>query len=223
MSPSSFAIVLLAAFLHAAWNAIVKGSADRLLATWAVVAAAAVVNLPLLVAVGLPNAETWPYLVGSVTIHTGYNLALAKAYVHADLAVAYPIARGSAPLLVTLFGALLLDDPTPLAGVVGVVAVSLSLLVLVSNRPVRDATWPAITGLTIAGYTLFDGAGVRANGDSLQYIGLGFVLHASVLTIIVLWRRGPKAMTRAVRIQPVRVLLGEPARPARTCWSCTPR
>ena len=44
-------------------------------------------------------------LAGSAVLHVGYNAFLAEAYAHADLSQAYPLARGSAPLIVAAVSA----------------------------------------------------------------------------------------------------------------------
>lgn len=208
MSTTAFVLVLTAAVLHAAWNAIVKASTDRLVTTWAVVTAAALVNVPVLLVVGLPDRDVWWFVAASAAIHVGYNGALVVAYERADFSIAYPIARGTAPLVVTLGGAAVLADPTTAQGVAGVALVSLSLGVLATGRPMRHTTWAVVTGLAIAAYTIVDGAGVRANGDSLQYIGALFVVHAFVLSVVVLRQRGLTAMREAMITQPGRLLIG---------------
>lgn len=206
MSVSGLALVLIAALLHAAWNAIVKASGDRLIAAWSVVVAAALGNLPVLAIVGLPSLDVWPFLAASAAVHIAYNLTLVTAYDRADLSVAYPIARGTAPLLVMVGGILLLGDPAVPSGVLGVGLVSAGLAILASERPIRHARWALATGATIALYTVIDGAGVRANGNAAQFIGAVFVLHAIPLTVIVGRTRGLDAMRVAIRSQPGRLL-----------------
>jgi hypothetical protein len=47
--------------------------------------------------------ESYPYLAGGIMLHAGYQLFLLKSYQTGDLTQVYSIARGSAPLLVTVF------------------------------------------------------------------------------------------------------------------------
>lgn len=208
MAATAVLLVLSAAVLHATWNAIVKSNADGLIAAWAVSAAGAVANFPLLAVVGLPDRGVWILVAVSAVLHVLYSLSLVAAYKRADLSVAYPIARGLAPLIVTVGGFILLDDALTVRGVLGVVLVSAGLGVLASTRPIRHAGWAVITGVFIAAYTLVDGAGVRANGDSAQYIGLGFVVLAVALTLVVARIRGVAAMRAAVVAQPIRLAVG---------------
>ena len=48
----------------------------------------------------MPAPESWPYIAAGITLHLCYQLFLLVAYRDGDLTQVYPIARGSAPLLV---------------------------------------------------------------------------------------------------------------------------
>src|SRR3954470_21895496 len=90
-------LVLVAALLHASWNALLHGNRDRFLSmTWMSIAIAAVSTVIVLFA-PLPPAAAWPYVVASGLVHIGYNASLVHAYRRGDLAQAYPVARGSSP------------------------------------------------------------------------------------------------------------------------------
>ncbi len=208
MSTASFLLVLVAALLHAGWNSVVKSGTDRLLTVWGVVVFAGLLGIPILAVVGLPHTSVVPYLAATTVVHIGYDLTLIGAYQRADFSVAYPIARGSAPLMVTVLSAVFLGDRVDALGIAGVIAVSASLLVVASGRPLHHSTWAIATGATIALYTLIDGAGVRANGSSASYIMAGFVLHAIGLSLIVWNRRGLPAMADALRAEPLRLFVG---------------
>ena len=107
-------LVLAAAGLHAVWNLTLHRTEDRV-ATMAVsglVAGAALLPAALVA----PPWTVAPLIVLSAVAEAGYGLALAAAYRRGALAVAYPIGRGTAPLLVTLGGWLVLaEPPTPTA------------------------------------------------------------------------------------------------------------
>lgn len=90
--------VLLGALLHASWNALVKSRNDTFLATVLVGGAAGLLSaLGLLLA-----AASWPYIAASIAIQLAYHALLVAAYRNGDLSHAYPLMRGSAPLLVAL-------------------------------------------------------------------------------------------------------------------------
>jgi len=99
-------LVLFAALLHASWNAMLHGNADRFLSmTWMSIAIA-VVSTVVILFTPWPASAAWPYIVTSGLVHIVYNVTLVRSYRRNDLAHAYPIARGSSPLLVALGAAL---------------------------------------------------------------------------------------------------------------------
>jgi len=196
MPLDAFLLTLTAAALHAGWNLVVKSGSDRIMAALAVTAGAATLSVPVVVFVGPPSRDAIPFLVASAIVHTAYLLALTKAYERADFALAYPIARGSAPLLVTIGGVMFAGDELTVLGVVGVAIVATSILSLVQRRGGGQRVDAAlITGLCIASYSVIDGKAVRVTGSSLRYVALLFVLHFAVLLgVIVVRRRGIPAV-----------------------------
>src|SRR5262245_44817108 len=101
-----FVAVLAAAACHAGWNALLKLHLEPIVSTVLVATASGLIALPLVLALDLPSAAAWPYVLASVVIHVGYFLALAEAYRHGDLGQVYPIARGTAPLVTALVASL---------------------------------------------------------------------------------------------------------------------
>ncbi|MGB3386840.1 MAG: EamA family transporter, partial [Pseudaminobacter sp.] len=91
MEPIVFMAVLLAAAFHAGWNAIVKIDLDRFLSVTLISLSACIIALPMLPFVAVPHAATWPWLLVSITLHTGYKLFLIQAYRAGDLGQVYPI------------------------------------------------------------------------------------------------------------------------------------
>ena len=100
MSTTVFIAVIAAAALHAVWNAFAKGGHDKHLSMTAVVLGHTPIALAILAIVPMPAPESWPYLLGGIVLHTGYQLFLLAAYRIGDLTQVYPIARGTAPLIV---------------------------------------------------------------------------------------------------------------------------
>ena len=163
------ALVLLAAFMHAGWNAMLHGSKDRYLSmAWmcvamSVLAAVTIFFLPL------PAAASWPYIAVSGIVHVFYNLFLVRAYETGDLSTAYPIARGTSPLLVTSGAFMFANEDLTLLHAFGTVLVSAGILVLALQRSEvtrRGLTTAGLTGATIAFYTVVDGLGVRQAGGT---------------------------------------------------------
>ncbi len=201
MSPLVTALVLGAALLHASWNAIIKASRDVMLDTALVAAGACVLSLPLIVAMPAPAGASWPFLAASVAIHVGYFATLARAYRVGDLGHAYPLMRGTAPLLVALFGLALLNERPSTAVWTGIVLISagiLSLGLLQEGRARRDATlWALANAVIIAGYTLVDGAGVRLSGTAAGYVAWLFVLQGPIFIGCVVFLRQRAALDYA--------------------------
>ncbi len=181
MSPLVTALVLGSALLHAGWNAVIKSSRDVTLDTALVAAGASILSLPLIVAVPVPARASWPFLAASIVIHIGYFTTLARAYRVGDLGHAYPLMRGTAPLLVALFGVVLLNEHPSEVTWLGIVLISFGILsigLLKKGRAQRDATaWALMNAAIIAGYTLVDGAGVRLSASAAGYVAWGFLLQ----------------------------------------------
>lgn len=201
--------VLVGALLHASWNALVKSSTDKALDTALIHLLGSIAALPLVVWLGWPEPQSWPYIAASVTIHVAYYLLLTGAYKNGDLGLTYPLMRGTAPLLVALASVATLGEHLSLAGWLGVVGVSVGVLVLglpgklllaahadhaaqvaLRNKAVAFALANAVI---IAIYTVIDAKGARASGNALQYVVALFVLDGWPFALIVLARRGKAA------------------------------
>ncbi|AKU21445.1 EamA family transporter [Massilia sp. NR 4-1] len=110
MNPTVVAIVLLAAFLHAGWNALVKAGKDAFLTSVLVASGAALISLAALPFLPAPAPASLPYVVASTIIHFFYYGLLSAAYRHGDMSLAYPLMRGSAPLMVAIASRPLLGE-----------------------------------------------------------------------------------------------------------------
>lgn len=191
------AAVLFGALLHASWNALVKGSTDKALDTALIHLVGSVVAIPMLIVVGLPPREAWPFILTSMVIHIGYYIALTGAYKHGDLGLTYPLMRGTAPLLVALSAGITLGETlSPLAWA-GVLGVSCGVLALGLSRHALDSPKAVAFALSnaviIALYTVVDGLGVRASaaggGNALQYVVALFVIDGWPFALLVFARR----------------------------------
>ena len=146
-------IVLFAALLHASWNAMLHGNRDRFLSmTWMSIAIASVATL-LILFTPRPADAAWPYIVASGLVHIVYNVTLVRSYRRNDLAEAYPIARGSSPLLVTLGAALFAHEAIGPLHALGIAMISggIIALALQGSHVSRAGALAALTtGVTIA-------------------------------------------------------------------------
>jgi phosphonate utilization associated putative membrane protein len=190
--------VLLAALLHAGWNALVKSSPDKALDTAALHVMGALVVLPILAVTGLPPAAAWPFLVASMLIHVGYYISLTGAYEHGDLGLTYPLMRGLGPMLVALSSGLVIGERLSPAAWVGAGGICAGVLLLGLSRQAlarpKALAFALANATAIAMYTVVDGLGVRAathaGGNALQYVATLFLLNGWPFTALVVHRRG---------------------------------
>lgn len=196
MTPFVLAAVLLAALVHALWNALVKAQPDKFAAAAMVAIGAGVVAVPIIVVAPLPHAAAWPYIAASSLIHVGYFALVASAYRAADLGVAYPLTRGSAPPLTALLAFLLLGETLGAHQWLAVVAIAAGIVALSADALLRGG----LTGATalaafgnagvIVVYTLVDGLGARAAGDAFAYVSWMLAGTAILLLVLMLALRG---------------------------------
>lgn len=186
--------VLFGALLHASWNALVKSSADKALDTALIHLLGSLIAIPMVLWLGWPRAEAWPYIVASVTIHIAYYIALTGAYKHGDLGLTYPLMRGTAPLLVALSATLTVGEHLSFMAWAGVLGISCGVLALGLSRHAIDSPRAVAFALgnavVIAIYTVVDALGARVSGDALRYVAALFVLDGWPFALLVLRRRG---------------------------------
>jgi len=190
MAPSVVAIVLCGALLHAGWNALVKKGRDPFLSSVLVASGAGLISLPLLPFLAQPAAASWPYALASTVIHYAYYGLLAAAYRHGDMSHAYPLMRGSAPLLVAIASMPLLGEHLSITQYAAVACISGGIFGLwFATRPAapdkadtgsrrRATVYALLNALVIATYTLIDGLGARASAAPAAYVMWLHVLSA---------------------------------------------
>jgi drug/metabolite transporter (DMT)-like permease len=192
-------LVLVAAVMHAAWNALVKGGNDKTVGLAAVLFVGALVGAVVVVIRPLPSDDAWPWLFGSALTHGAYYTCLLGAYRTSDLGHAYPIARGSAPVLVALASVVVLDVPLAPLELFGAALVSggiASLALAAGSKAKREAVlWALATGVTIAIYTVLDGTGARRSGDPVSYAGWSFVVQLPGIFVLALVAGRARVMT----------------------------
>jgi drug/metabolite transporter (DMT)-like permease len=196
--------VLLAALLHATWNAMAHAVPDRLVGFALIGTAYLIAGGAMAAAAPLPAAGSWPYLIGSVLLHVLYILLLMRSFMLGDFGQVYPLARGTAVAVVAVLATVAVGEAMPPVRLVGVILVCLGLIALVAPLGrTAHAELPAVvaalgTGVMIAGYTTVDGVGVRGSGSVLGYTGWLFLLQGAALPILAYARRG-RGLTRQAR------------------------
>lgn len=179
MSLHVFAIILLGAALHATWNAVVKGGADKLLTTCMITSVASLIALASVPFLALPARESWPFIGASVIFQVLYFVLVASTYRIADMSQTYPIMRGTAPLLVATVSVLVLAESLSAFGWLGIAVISLGILSMAAAPSAGQKTGlvlALINAGVIACYTLIDGVGVRKSGAPVAYTLWVFLL-----------------------------------------------
>lgn len=196
MSFGVFAAVLAAALVHAGWNILVKGAADKLAMTVSVAIGAGVIAAAVLPFLSLPAPESWPFLGVSVLLQSIYYLLIARAYRIADMSLAYPLMRGAAPLVVAMFGAAVFGET--LGGgqwmAVGLISAGVIALAFGAFRQplaIAGATTALCNAVIIAAYTLVDASGARLSGAPVAYALLLAVL-TGMLTVALTFAGGAR-------------------------------
>ncbi|WP_432025414.1 EamA family transporter [Streptomyces sp. 1222.5] len=195
MTPLVTAAVLLAAVTHASWNAIAHRITDKLVGFTLISGGGVLIGLAVAPFVARPAAAAWPFLLASAVVHIAYYALLMTSFRLGDFGQAYPIARGSAPLVVTVLAAVFAHE-LPSGWAAAGIAVSclgltgVSLWGLRGRRPDWAAIGAALaTGLTIAVYTVLDGLGVRAAHSPLGYIAWLMAIQGVVIPAYMYVRR----------------------------------
>lgn len=196
MTPAVTLVVLVAAFFHASWNAIIRMRGDKLVSMTLLVLAAGVLALPGLFVFPLLPRAAWPYVVTSAIVHLGYNTFLALAYHHGELTKVYPLVRGSAPVVTLAVSLLFLDEAVDASEAAGVIVVGLGIMLLAFDGGWRKfiaspqtLVYAAGTSLCITAYTLSDGLGARLADNAHQYVVWLFVLDMLPTAAVVLMIR----------------------------------
>lgn len=204
MSLTVTLLVLLAALLHAIWNAVVKSGADRLSTMAYVTAGGTLVMLPLLYFTPFPSPAMWSVIGLSLIIHLGYKLFLIKAYSHGSLGQVYPLARGLAPAIVTLVGFIFLDEDLATHAFAGIGIIILGILSLAIPRRGEafnhhGVFYAIATSFFIAAYTLNDGLGGRMEQGPNVYAIWLMALDGVLLWMVAIWRRPVADLLRPSR------------------------
>jgi uncharacterized membrane protein len=210
MPISALLLALAAAVVHATWNLLLSGEEDVHSASAVAVSSGVVVFAPVAALTWRLHSAAIPYMAASGTLETIYLALLATGYSVAAMSFVYPIARGSAPVLVLVIGVIALGTPVSGLAACGVLVVAIGIVLV---RGVRSAGRPRDLGLAlsvgacIAGYTLVDKHGIT-HGNPIAYLEVVFTL-VSLAYVAGVWRvRGRRAVRAAVNVRSVLAGIG---------------
>lgn len=200
MPAAAFALAVGSAFVHALWNLLLARARDSEAATAVALVVGALTFAPVAVLTWDIEAAALPYLASSAALEVAYFALLAGAYERGELSLIYPVARGSAPVLVAIFSVVLLGTALHALTVLGVLLVAAGVLLVRGVSPLhpgdrRHVGMALAVGSTIAAYTLFDKAGLR-HAKPFTYLEL-VVLPAAIAYPLWIARRKGRAALRA--------------------------
>ncbi|QYR22899.1 DMT family transporter [Paenibacillus sp. sptzw28] len=165
MNAAAISLVMVSGMFHASWNMLAKSSRDKNAFLWHCQWIGILLFAPWAL-IDLHNAsfttESILLLIGSAVIHGGYVLLLAKAYTVGDLSHAYPVMRGTSPLLVPIIGVTLLGETVTAAGWAGIALILIGIFAINGGFKKGFKGRTAVTlyafavGLSITAYTVVD-------------------------------------------------------------------
>ncbi len=205
METTVFLAVLVAAFLHASWNAVIRAGGDRFQGVLLLTITQGVMGLAMAAFLPLPRGEVWLWLLASGVLHAGYKMFLAAAYRHGDLSRVYPIARGVAPMIVVLAGFFVLSDELLAKEYIGIALIGVGIILMahgVFKKGEARALIPFALGsaLCTAGYSIVDGLGARVAGSATLFIAWLFIMDAVIFSSATLLTRGARPFKASARL-----------------------
>ena len=188
--------------MHAGWNLMAKRGHDGLVAMALIKVPNMAISLAILAFLGLPGEASWPFVAVSGTVNCLYFYFLLNAYRVGDLSLAYPVARGVAPLLLVVLSAFIAKEVPSLGALTGIVITCIGIVALAQSRSSKNhgatLAWAAGVGLTISIYTLVDGMGARVSGNAISYVAVLNVFTGIAVIGTAVVKRGA-ALAEALR------------------------
>jgi drug/metabolite transporter (DMT)-like permease len=205
MSLTVMFAVLFAALLHAAWNGFVKSGKDKLVETVLLVTGAGVAAAAILPFLPMPAEASRPFLIASVAIHCLYFYLVAATYRTGELSFAYPLMRGSAPLMTSVLSAAVIGEQIGRGGWAAILLLCGGILWLAQDgwRSAPGHKSALVFGLlnavVIMGYTIVDGLGARASQNAWSYVLWMFFLNMFPLLAVGLMSDARSLLSTTLR------------------------
>src|SRR5512134_1832907 len=130
-------LLLLAAFLHALWNLLLKRSQEKYIAMGWQVILSGVFAFILLLFTGFPPRSMWLFALISMGLEAVYFILLSNAYSDHDFSLVYPIARGTAPAFLLLWSVVLLREKLTPGGMLGVGMIVCGMVIIGASGLIR--------------------------------------------------------------------------------------
>ena len=212
MTAAALGLVLLAAFVHASWNYLLKKSGGGAGLITAINLGSLVAYAPL--AIGVAHFSSYQFqpihaalMCASSIVHTAYFLLLDRAYRSGgDLSIVYPLARATGPLITIGVAIVVLGERPGPTAIAGAVLIGISALTLTGNplewhrSEARHAVGFALaTGCTIAMYTLWDKVSVAQWLIAPIVYDWGCNIFRCAVLVPIAQRRSPGSIAQAWR------------------------
>jgi drug/metabolite transporter (DMT)-like permease len=199
-----FLAVLGAAFLHALWNALIKVGTSKVGGMVILSIVEVPIGLTVVAFSGPIDRAAIPWVIAAGCAHFAYKFFLTYAYDRGDLSRVYPIARGAAPMVVALVGAVILADAVSPRQYFAIAVLAGGILlmargVFTGGEDRRLVPFALGSALATATYTLIDGMGARVSGAPIAYVAWVFVADGLFFTFGMLALRGWDVIPRELQ------------------------
>jgi drug/metabolite transporter (DMT)-like permease len=186
MTPFTVMLVLASAGFHVITHVALKQSRDRSAFVWWMLIWAGVLFLPIPILswTSIPTIG-WGLMAFSAVFEAAYFAAIALAYRGADLSVVYPLARGTAPVLLMVWSIVFLNESLTLGGILGILTITVGLYTV--NLPKPGAWREPLRALRRVGPRWAVAAGVCTSAyTAIDKVGIGYV-PPLLYTYLALW------------------------------------
>jgi len=211
----TLALVLVSAFLHATWNAMLRTEPDKdrsLVGAVAVAAALAVVVGGVRWAIGevpFAGAAAVGWALAAGVLEWAYFVTLARALERGPLGTVYTVSRGGAIVVILPLSVALLGERLDAYGVAGAAIVLGGIVLSGSPKTANRAavTWAIVCAFAIAGYHLAYKAALNAGGSSSAVFAVALAL-ATGLNALRICGVAPVVRARWRRVVTMGVICG---------------
>jgi phosphonate utilization associated putative membrane protein len=197
---NALAAIAISVLMHVSWNLMARHQPPKTFALWWALLAHLVMLAPWGMTT-LLNELTWtPSMVGlmivSATANALYFFSLRQAYLHAPVALVYPLVRSS-PILIALWSHWIFAEALSSTAWAGLVVSALGLVLLAltarhgSDR--KALPWAALAMLATSLYSLSDKAAtahIHSFGGLVGFISVGYCAAWITLTLDMKRREG---------------------------------
>jgi uncharacterized membrane protein len=211
------ALVVLSAFLHALWNALLRVEADKdralvaaVFVATAIAAAVAAVRWLALADVPFATATSFAWALAAGVLEWLYFASLARALEAGPLGTVYTISRGGSVLLVWPLSIALYGEVVTTSGAVGS-GVVLGGLVVAGLRTGEQrethasaVAWAVACATSIAGYHLSYKAALRTGGATSAVFAVALAL-ATAINLVRVGRDGRRVVGTMLRTRTLRM------------------